>query len=133
MNLITEGSTFSGRRAALVVAHPGHELRVHHWLEIARPVAFIFTDGSGGTPSSRISSSHTIFERTGCPFGSIRGAHSDREIYEGLLAGNLKMFTGLVDRLVDEFTRLDLDSVVGDACEGGNPSHDVCRLIIGAT
>jgi len=43
------------------------------------------------------------------------------------------MFTGLVDRLVDEFTRLDLDSVVGDACEGGNPSHDVCRLIIGAT
>src|SRR4030095_641561 len=28
-------------RAALVSAHPGHELRVHGWLEIARPLVFV--------------------------------------------------------------------------------------------
>lgn len=27
------------RRAALIIAHPGHELWVHHWLELARPLA----------------------------------------------------------------------------------------------
>ena len=31
----------------LFVAHPGHELCVHGWLEIARPKVFVLTDGSG--------------------------------------------------------------------------------------
>src|SRR5207253_5484219 len=34
-----------GGRAALVIAHPGHELRVYHWLRLARPSVFILTDG----------------------------------------------------------------------------------------
>ena len=37
----------SEQRAVLVVAHPGHELRVHGWLELARPTVCILTDGSG--------------------------------------------------------------------------------------
>ena len=32
---------------ALVIGHPGHELLVHGWLEVARPIVFVFTDGSG--------------------------------------------------------------------------------------
>jgi hypothetical protein len=32
-------------KAALVVAHPGHELRVFHWLRLARPCVFVLTDG----------------------------------------------------------------------------------------
>ena len=35
------------RKAALIVAHPGHELRVHHWMELARPLVLVLTDGSG--------------------------------------------------------------------------------------
>lgn len=37
--------TISSGRAALVVAHPGHELRVYGWLEQARPRVFVLTDG----------------------------------------------------------------------------------------
>src|SRR5437868_1619892 len=33
--------TIPDGRAALVIAHPGHELLVHGWLELARPVIFI--------------------------------------------------------------------------------------------
>ena len=29
------------RKAALIVAHPGHELRVHHWMELARPLVLV--------------------------------------------------------------------------------------------
>jgi hypothetical protein len=34
-------------RAALVIAHPGHELRALHWLRLSRPCVFVLTDGSG--------------------------------------------------------------------------------------
>src|SRR6266699_30347 len=81
--------TFPGRRAALVIAHPGHELRVHAWVELAQPLAFVLTDGSGHTGQSRLAST---------------------------------------SRLVDE----RIDYVVGDAFEGHNPGHDLCRVIIDA-
>lgn len=35
-----------GKKAALVVAHPGHELLVHHWMETAKPLVLVLTDGS---------------------------------------------------------------------------------------
>ncbi|HUE39393.1 MAG TPA: hypothetical protein VMR29_07805 [Candidatus Binatia bacterium] len=40
--------------AARVVAHPGHELRVHHWMERVRPVVCVLTNGSGASGCSRI-------------------------------------------------------------------------------
>src|SRR5207302_1404403 len=33
------------KTSALLVAHPGHELRVHGWLERERPLVFVLTDG----------------------------------------------------------------------------------------
>ena len=33
-------------RVALIVGHPGHELRVHAWLGLARPVVSVLTDGT---------------------------------------------------------------------------------------
>ncbi|TIU68722.1 MAG: hypothetical protein E5W25_11970, partial [Mesorhizobium sp.] len=42
-----EHGWWRGKKAALVVAHPGHELRVHHWMETAKPLVLVLTDGSG--------------------------------------------------------------------------------------
>jgi hypothetical protein len=33
--------------AAVVVTHPGHEVRIHGWLERERSLVFVLTDGAG--------------------------------------------------------------------------------------
>ena len=120
----------SPRRAALVVAHPGHELRVHRWLELARPAVFVLTDGSGSHGVSRLASTTSLLDRTGATAGSIYGRLSDRELYRAILGGDLGLFTALVDELAQGLK--DVEVVAGDAVEGYNPGHDVCRLLLNA-
>jgi hypothetical protein len=43
-----------------MIAHPGHELRVHHWIERTRPLVFVLTDGSGHTGVSRLASTTAV-------------------------------------------------------------------------
>src|SRR5947208_5047344 len=87
------------QRAALIVAHPGHELRLYHWLERARPLTFILTDGSGHTARSRVPSTSAALARAGARQGSIFGALADRELYQAVLAGRHEMFIKLADQL----------------------------------
>src|SRR5438552_2179679 len=87
--------TLPGRRAALVIAHPGHELRVHAWVELAQPLAFVLTDGSGHTGQSRLASTSRLLERTGAAPGGIYGRLTDRALYPAILGGDVALFTGL--------------------------------------
>ncbi|HEY9420568.1 MAG TPA: hypothetical protein VIW92_04070 [Thermoanaerobaculia bacterium] len=119
-------------RAALVVAHPGHELRVHHWMERARPVVFVLTDGSGSIHSSRLASTTAVLERAGARPGSIYGRLSDRDLYRALLDHDYNLFESLVCELVRELDAHGIDTVAGDAVEGFNPGHDTCRLLLNA-
>jgi hypothetical protein len=120
------------QRAALVIAHPGHELHIHHWLELARPVTFILTDGSGHTDRSRLHASTATLQRAGARRGSIYGAMSDRELYRAILGGERELFVKLADDLALALQREGVTCVVGDALEGFNPGHDVCRLVVNA-
>jgi len=117
---------------ALVVAHPGHELRVFGWMEQARPLVFVLTDGSGSGGEARIESTTAVLARTAARTGSVYGWMSDREIYTAILAHDFGRFTALADRLAGRMVDDDAGYVVGDAVEGYNPSHDVCRLVINA-
>ncbi len=119
-------------RAALVIGHPGHELRVHHWIERTHPLVFVLTDGSGHTGVSRLASTTAVLERAGATPGSIYGRLSDREVYRAILDGNVDLFAGLADELAAALDRAEIGCVVGDAVEGFNPGHDVCRLVINA-
>lgn len=119
-------------KAALVVAHPGHELRVHHWMELARPLVFVLTDGSGGSGEARIESTGRLLEVTEARQGAIYGRVSDREIYAAMLAHDHAFFLGLADELAAALAAEEIDYVVADAEEGYNPSHDVCRLVVDA-
>jgi hypothetical protein len=123
---------WTDERAALVIAHPGHELRVHHWLEQARPVTFVLTDGSGHTDHSRLASTTGVLKRAGARRGGIYGAMSDRQLYGAILAGEHDVFTKLADELAAALLREKVRYVVGDAAEGSNPGHDVCRLVLNA-
>jgi hypothetical protein len=116
----------------LVVGHPGHELRVYGWLMAARPVVHVLTDGSGSDGTPRIDSTTALLDGAGASRGSIYGRLSDREIYAAILAGDHARFIALSEELAAAFVRDNVDLVAGDAVEGFNPSHDVCRYVINA-
>jgi AcrR family transcriptional regulator len=115
-----------------VIAHPGHELRVHHWIERTRPLVFVLTDGSGHTGVSRLASTTAVLERAGATPGSIYGRLSDREVYRAILDGDVDLFAGLADELAAALDQAGIGCVAGDAVEGFNPGHDACRLVINA-
>src|SRR3954454_11266423 len=111
-------------RVVLVVAHPGHELRVYGWLERERPEVFVLTDGSGSSGQSRVSSTVETLRRAGARPGSVFGRFSDRELYEVVLEGRTAVFTELARELAGAFVERGVEVVAADALEGYNPSHD---------
>ena len=119
-------------RPLLVIAHPGHELRVHGWLETTRPDIWVITDGSGRTQNSRINSTTQILEATGSRRGPRYGQMTDAFLYDALLNFEHRHFTSLVDDLASRLMQPEVDCVAGDAEEGYNPAHDACRLMINA-
>jgi hypothetical protein len=117
-------------RSAVVVAHPGHELRVFHWLERERPLYFCLTEGSGGAADSRMDSTTAVLERSGAVQGGLYGRYSDKQVYRMLLDGRTEVFVQLAAEIADALMAAGVESVAGDAVEGFNPSHDVCRFVI---
>ena len=116
----------------LVIAHPGHELRVHGWLETARPRVWVLTDGSGRTQNSRIDSTTRVLESTGAVRGSVYGQMSDADVYNAVLRHDHRQFIDLVDQLAATLMQNEVELIAGDAEEGYNPAHDICRFIINA-
>ncbi|HET6978331.1 MAG TPA: hypothetical protein VFI24_18515 [Pyrinomonadaceae bacterium] len=119
-------------RAALVVAHPSHELRIHGWLEQSQPYVCILTDGGGRSGEPRLSRTTEVLNRAGARPGVIYGRLSDLEVYSAILNGDSELFAGLVEELCDAFVSEQIEYVVGDAAEGYSVAHDICRTIIGA-
>jgi hypothetical protein len=119
-------------RAALVVAHPSHELRVHGWMQTTRPLAFVLTDGSGRAGEPRMEATTRVLTDLGAETGSICGRFTDREMYDAFLNGNYSLFIELAAELADEFFRHRIQYVVADSAEGYSPTHDACRLLTDA-
>ena len=104
---------------------------MHGWLELARPIVFVLTDGSGGSGRSRIESTHRVLSRAGASAAnSIFGRLTDAELYESLLARDHSIFLEIADELAQELRTIGARIVAGDSIEGYNPGHDVCRLLI---
>ncbi|CAN5628557.1 hypothetical protein BH11PLA2_BH11PLA2_12940 [soil metagenome] len=115
---------------ALVIGHPGHELRLHGWLALVRPVVCVLTDGSGSSGISRLESTTNVLTECQAPRGAIYGRLTDRELYDALLNSNFELFFEITRTLAAEFERWQCHSVVADAAEGYNPGHDVCRMLV---
>lgn len=125
-------SLSSSGNAALVVAHPGHELRVFGWMAQWKPRVFIITDGSGRHGVSRVSSTSSILEKLNVPSGDIFGCTTDADIYQAILQQDSSFFLGVTDRLASAFIKHGINFVAGDATEGYNTSHDLCRVMVNA-
>ncbi|HEV7765342.1 MAG TPA: hypothetical protein VGQ76_10095 [Thermoanaerobaculia bacterium] len=119
-------------RVAVIVAHPGHELVVYRWMELHRPLYFCLTEGSGGAGSSRIESTDRLLRQIGAVPGPIHGRFSDKEMYRLLLDKRVDVFLALLEELTESLAAADVTCVAGDAMEGFNPVHDVCRALIDA-
>jgi len=120
----------SPHRPALVISHPGHELRVFGWMATFRPRVHIITDGSGSLGVSRYASSEKLISSVGAQAEGIFGLVADAALYEAILTQKFDLFRDLVDFLADQFSRDKITFVAGDAIEGFNPAHDICREII---
>ncbi|HSS21509.1 MAG TPA: hypothetical protein VLL54_15660 [Pyrinomonadaceae bacterium] len=117
-------------KTALVIGHPGHELRVFRWLEIAKPDVFIITDGSGRSGDSRLASTSRLLPQTGCKEGTFYGDLSDAAAYAAILNHEFEVFIVLARKLAEHLIAREITCVAGDAWEGYNPVHDTCRAII---
>lgn len=115
--------------AALVVAHPGHELRLFRWLELAHPTVFVLTDGSGRSGRSRIESTRAVLATAGATAGSIIGPLTDVDVYRAMLDGDVARIARLTRALADALARGGFRSVVSDAVEHYNPTHDLCWVM----
>jgi hypothetical protein len=92
----------------------------------------VLTDGSGRSGEPRLASSAEVIARAGAGRGPIFGGVSDRALYEALRQGQLALVATLVFELAALIVRRRIALVVGDAAEGFNPGHDVCRFAIDA-
>ena len=119
-------------RAALVVAHPSHELRLHGWLEQAQPYVCVLTDGGGRSGEPRLERTTEVLSRAGATQGAIYGRLSDLDVYAAILNRDAGLFAGIVEELVQNFVKQRIEYVVGDAAEGYSVTHDICRVMIGA-
>ena len=117
-------------RNAIVVAHPGHELVIHHYMEVHRPLYLCLTDGSGGDAASRLASTTNLLARVGARPGSIYGRFSDKNVYRLLLERRVDVFVDLLNELAGNLIDAGVECVAGDAMEGFNPGHDICRALI---
>ncbi|MGD9982111.1 MAG: hypothetical protein AB7H66_01025 [Hyphomonadaceae bacterium] len=112
----------------LILAHPGHELLLHHWMERTRPRVYLLTDGSGGAKSSRVHFSAACVERAGATAGGVFGEASDKSWYRALADRDAAPFADVAERIVrDLATRASL--VVCDPVEGFNPMHDMAAAV----
>jgi hypothetical protein len=117
-------------RSAIIVAHPGHELRVFHWMERNQPLYCCLTEGSGGMASPRLDSTTRLLDSVGAAVGPILGRYPDKDLYRRLLSGDVALFAQLAVELAEALIATGVTVVAGDAVEGFNPVHDVCRFVI---
>ena len=121
---------FSGHKPALLIGHPGHELRVFHFIEKYRPRVYVITDGSGADRTSRIDTTKQILESCGATLSPVMGYFTDREMYRIMLENDTGRLFELVDLILADLEEHHIEALAGDAIEGYNPTHDICRYII---
>ena len=122
----------SGRwpKSALVIGHPGHELRVLGWVRAAKPLVAILTDGSGADGVPRIDQTTKLLDDALARRSTLYGVATDREMYRAILEQDLDYFRKLSSRLADQLCEHQIEQVTGDSIEGYNPTHDVCSVVI---
>lgn len=113
----------------LLLAHPGHELRIYHWMELNQPLVFFLTDGSGSKETSRIHYSREIIANTGSSVGSVFGELSDRHWYKALAHRDHEFFASVISSIEICIGVRESYRIIADASDGYNPVHDLASAM----
>ncbi|WP_163399842.1 hypothetical protein [Flavobacterium fluviatile] len=119
-----------GKKSALIIGHPGHELRAFKFLKDLKPDVYIITDGSGQNNDSRLHQSIKLIESLGATFKNSFSPFTDKELYNIILSGDLDKIKKAKNQLLFSVKESNYDEIYGDALEGFNPTHDICRYMI---
>jgi hypothetical protein len=92
----------------------------------------VLTDGSGHAGVSRVPSTLEVLRRSGARPGPVLGRFLDPELYEVILDGRIDVLTALAGEIAAALAEHGVERLAGDAIEGFNPSHDICRLLADA-
>lgn len=117
-------STTPGR-SLLVIAHPGHELRLYGWMKQTAPLVVVLTDGSGSTGISRVSLSTQLIADLGASI-AFAGKFPEPQLYARLLCGDSAPFVQFAKELAALIRDENVETLVCDASEGYHPAHDLC-------
>jgi hypothetical protein len=117
-------------KPALIIGHPGHELRAFKFIKEFKPDVFIITNGSGSNNLSRINNSIKIIESLGAKYINLFDPFPDKIIYQLIREVNVTEIYKVKKILYDEIINKKYDMIIGDSIEGFNPTHDLCRYII---
>jgi hypothetical protein len=101
-------------------------------LELAQPYVCVLTDGGGRSGEPRLERTNEVLSRAGATQGAIYGRVTDLAVYSAILNGDIDLFASMVEELAATFVENRIEYVVGDAAEGYNVTHDLCRVMIGA-
>jgi hypothetical protein len=117
-------------KAALIIGHPGHELRAFAFIKRYKPDVYILTDGSGSKNDSRLNQSIKVLDNIGAKFQDSLRVFKDKELYSLISGQNSSDIIDYKNSLKQLIVEKDYDMIIGDALEGFNPTHDICRYII---
>ena len=114
----------------LLIAHPGHELRIFQWVCKTRPHVIVLTNGDGSIGQPRLEHSRQLLESIGVRIREDWLASvPDSTIYNALLGTAASPFQAWLQTLIGIGMQGHFDTVVADQAEGYNPSHDLCRVM----
>ncbi|KYG74815.1 hypothetical protein EV198_0684 [Roseivirga ehrenbergii] len=120
-------------KTLLFIGHPGHELLAYKFLRKHKPLVVFLTTGSGNTGNPRIQGSIELLESLGPKVFKPFEPFTDRQIYNLIMEGNFDEFAKVKSALKEFIKEHNVKRIVGDALEGFNPSHDLCRYLINGT
>ncbi len=138
---------------ALCIAHPGHELRLHGFLEQAKPFVFILTDGSHRTQQDMMMDSirsidRAVKQNVKLSIAYLQSAKSkkifklcdhsaapdeqhlkDTQIYSEILSLHTGIFHAFIKAISTNLIKYKITHVVADSSEGYNVCHEIVRIM----
>jgi hypothetical protein len=115
-------------RTALLLAHPGHELRLHGLIARTKPFCMVLMTGSrSGESQSRSFASARVLAGLGC--STSFGAVLDRDFYKIVLQGDIAPFVRWIETIARNLVANRIDRLIIDGWQLYSVSHDLTHVI----
>lgn len=115
----------------LLIAQPGHELKILGWLKTYLPDVIILTQGEGSIRSARLDQSTLLIHELGLRIRTdCLSPLPDQEVYRSILNQEGGLLLKHWFKVLYDFIKAEhITALVADSAEGCNPIPDLCRVL----